>query len=142
MNDSGLDETTIETLRSVLADHSVSFAMLFGSGARASMSDHSDVDVAIEFDDYRPGDEGYSDAYLRVRSALETALPVSVDVVDVHSMTPRFAHVAFEDGVVLRGTEARKDELADTDAGEAPTLADARERVSTAVERLQDGSVG
>lgn len=50
MEDSELDAATIETLRRVLAEHGVSFAVLFGSGARGSMDEDTDLDVAVEFE--------------------------------------------------------------------------------------------
>lgn len=140
MEDSELDAATIETLRRVLAEHGVSFAVLFGSGARGSMDEDSDLDVAIEFEALRPDDEGYSEAFLRVRSALEAELPWDVDVIDVHSTSPGFARIAFDEGDVILGSESRRSELADAYAGEPPTLTDARDRVTAAVERLREGS--
>ena len=140
MDGSSLDEETLETLRRELAEHGVSFALLFGSGARGSMDEHSDVDVAIEFADRRPTDAGYSDAYLRLRSALAESLPTAVDLVDVHSMGPRFASVALEEGTVILGTEARRMALRERYGGESVSLAEARERVAAAAERLREGT--
>ncbi|MFC3959068.1 type VII toxin-antitoxin system MntA family adenylyltransferase antitoxin [Halovivax cerinus] len=142
MHESGFDEETIETLSRVLGEHGVSFAMVFGSGARGTMDEGSDLDVAIEFETVRPTDEGYSERYLRLRGALDEALSTPVDVVDVHAMEPRFARVAFDEGCLVRGTESRKTELAERYAGEALSVTDARERVRAAVERLQDVTVG
>ncbi|WP_247730628.1 type VII toxin-antitoxin system MntA family adenylyltransferase antitoxin [Halovivax limisalsi] len=142
MHGSGLDGETIEVLERVLGEHGVSFAMVFGSGARGTMDEESDLDVAIEFDTVRPTDDGYSERYLRLQTALEATLSIPVDVVDVHAMEPRFASVAFDEGRLIRGTESRKAELAECYAGEAPSVTNARERVRAAVERLQDGTVG
>ncbi|MWV41021.1 nucleotidyltransferase domain-containing protein [Natrialba sp. INN-245] len=140
MDDGVPDETTIETLRSVLAENAVSFALLFGSGARGSMADRSDLDVAIEFDDRRPGDDGYSEAYLRLCATLAEEVPTSIDVVDVHAMSPRFARVAFDEGEVILGSDQRRAELADEYAGQPPSVRDACDRVAAAVERLREGS--
>lgn len=142
MDGQALDRDAIDTLRRVLSDHGVSFAVLFGSAARESMDEHSDVDVAIEFEDCRPTDDGYSDRYGRLCTDLDDELPVPVDVVDVHTMSSRFAHAALEDGTLLVGSEERRSELLDAYGGTPPTIADARERVTAAVERLRDGSTG
>lgn len=126
MNGAGLSEEPIERIRSILADHDVSFALVFGSAAHESMGSHSDIDVAIEFDSLRPTDAGYSDAYLRLRTALDAALEAPVDVVDVHTMEPQFGSTVFDEGALIRGTEARKAELAEQYDETAASLADAR----------------
>lgn len=97
----------------------------------------SDIDIAVEFVDVRPSDDGYSTAYLRLVSHLTDALDTTVDVVDVRSMPPRFAHAAFDAGTVVHGTEARRRQLEDELSGDPVTLDEARTRVSTAVERME-----
>lgn len=136
----GPGEGVVADLQRVLASHAVSFAMLFGSSARRTMDEHSDLDVAFEFDTLRPDDDGYSDAYLRLVSELDAELPLSVDLVDVHSMPPSFARVAFDEGEVILGSETRRAELERAYAGEPPSLEDARDRVAAAAERLREGS--
>ncbi len=136
----GMADSIRRTLRSVLDGHPVSFAMVFGSAARGSMDDRSDVDVAVEFDDHRPGDDGYSDVYLRLVSDLDGALPTDVDVVDVHSMPPQFARVAFDDGDAIVGSDSRRRELEREMAGDSPSRSNAHARVAAAAERLREGS--
>lgn len=136
----GVADSIRRTLRSVLDEHPVSFAMVFGSAARGSMDDRSDVDVAVEFDDHRPGDDGYSDVYLRLVSDLDGALPTDVDVVDVHSMPPQFARVAFDDGDVIVGSDSRRRELEREVAGDSPSRRDACARIAAAAERLREKS--
>ncbi len=136
------------TVRSVLADHPVSFAMLFGSSARGTMDDRSDVDLALEFDTHRPDDDGYSELYLRVGSELEDALPTDVDVVDVHTMTPQFASVAFDEGDVVVVTDGGgallvvsedvRAELERDVAGDPPSFENVRNRVAAAAKRLRN----
>lgn len=127
-------------VREVLEDHPVSFAMVFGSAARGTASESSDLDVAIELADVRPGDAGYSDAFLRVYTDVSDSLPGEVDVVDVHTMTPEFASVAFDEGVVVVGSASRGAELERELTGAEPSVEDARKRVETAVRRLRDGA--
>lgn len=140
--DSPLEETALDDMREVLARHSVSFALLFGSGARASTTEMGDVDLAIEFEELRPDNDGYSDAYLRLLSDLEETLSVAVDVVDVHTMPPEFARVVFDQGLLLLGTDQRRADLEQAIAGDEPTVNEARKRVAAAVDRLREESSG
>ncbi|MEF8787104.1 MAG: nucleotidyltransferase domain-containing protein [Haloarculaceae archaeon] len=140
--DGPFDDATLDDVREVLARHSVSFALLFGSGARAPTAEVGDVDLAVEFEELRPDDDGYSEVYLRLLSDLEETLSFDVDVVDVHTMPPRFGHVVFDQGVLLLGDEQRRAELEQTIAGDELTVKEARERVASAVDRLREESSG
>jgi predicted nucleotidyltransferase len=132
-----LDPMTVERMCEVLERHSVAFAMVFGSRGRETADADSDIDIAVEFADVRPADDGYSTTYLRLVTDLTDALDMTVDVVDVHSMPPRFAHAAFDTGTVVHGTETRRRRLVDELAGDPITLDEARSRVSAAVERMK-----
>lgn len=132
-----LDDDRRRRLEQVLSEYPLSFAMVFGSASRGTMDDTSDVDLAVEFEELRPDDEEYNGVYLSLVAALETALAISVDVVDVHTMSPQFARAAFDDGTVLIGSAEKRATLADEIAAEELRVADARERVAAAVERLQ-----
>ncbi|WP_415380305.1 type VII toxin-antitoxin system MntA family adenylyltransferase antitoxin [Halosimplex sp. TS25] len=135
-----LDAETLACLRECLDRHPVSFAMVFGSVARDEARNGSDIDLAIEFESLRPEDDGYSDAYLRLRSDLDERLPVEIDVVDVHSLPPSFGRVVFEDGTVVLGSDERRAELEREVAGEQPSVSDARSRVAAAARRLREGA--
>jgi len=132
-----LDDDRRRRLEQVLSEYPLSFAMVFGSASRGTMDDTSDVDLAVEFEELRPDDEEYNGVYLSLVAALETTLAISVDVVDVHTMSPQFARAAFDDGTVLIGSTAKRAELEEELAGAELTVADARERVAAAVDRLQ-----
>lgn len=134
-----LSSEEVTALREVLTDHEVRFAMVFGSAGRPR-GDPADIDLAVEFVEYRPTDDGYADTYLRLYSALEDELDREIDLVDVHSISPRFASVVFEDGVLILGTVDRRHDLAEQLAGESPSVGDARKRVAAAVDRLREGS--
>lgn len=127
----------VDRTKHVLARHPVRFAMAFGSAARDGAGRANDLDIAVEFEG-TAREDGYSDAYLGLVADLEAALDVDVDVVPVSSMGPRFAAVAFDEGVVLVGTEARKEVLARAVAGDLPTTAESRERVAAAAARLTE----
>lgn len=133
-----LDPGLLEEIRNVLDSHPVTFAMIFGSMVRTPDS-ADDLDIAVEFDEVRPEDDGYSPVYLRLRADLNDALSLEVDVVDVHSMDPRFAGNIFEHAQVVLGSERRRRELEDELARERPTFADARDRIAKAAARLREG---
>lgn len=132
-----LDERVRSELVSVLSRHPVSFALLFGSAARDSMGTDSDVDVAVEFQDLRPSDETYNRVYLQLVTDMAAALDVDVDIVDVHTMSPRFAATVFESDEILVGTEDRRIELKAELATEAASFDDALDRVRTSANRLR-----
>lgn len=134
----GLEEAVCDDIQRVLSRYPVSLALLFGSAARGSGTGASDIDIAIEFDSLRPDDDGYSEMYLGVLSDLDDATAREVDVVDVHTLSPQFAHVVFDEGILLRGSLARRRELENEIAGDPPSVREARERVSAAVERLRE----
>lgn len=138
--DGPLKGDAMDRLRDSLERHPVSFAMVFGSVAREETTSESDVDIAVEFEGFRPEDDGYSDVYLGLCSDLDEALPVETDVVDVHSLSPSFARIVFDDGVVILGSDERRSELEREVAGEQPTVSDARDRIAAAARRMREDS--
>lgn len=127
-------------IREILDHHPVRFAILFGSAGRDAVDERSDVDIAVEFESLRPGDEGYNPTYFDLKSALEAATGRRVDLVDVRSMSPQFARIVFDDGDRLVGSAAHEAMLRRELAGEPPSFSDARARVSAAAARLRDDS--
>lgn len=134
-----IDPAAVRALRDVLQDHGVRVALLFGSAARPEGAP-ADVDLAFEFADRVPEDPGYASAYLDLYADLEDELVEEVDLVDVHTLSPRFAAVVFDDGVRIFGSPDRLVELAAELGGELPSSRDARERVAAAAARLREGS--
>ena len=126
-------------LRDLLGSHDVGLAIVFGSTAR-SHDDPADLDIAVEFATKRPTDDGYAAAYIDLYTALEDEFARPVDLVDVHSMSPGFARVVIDDGVLIRGSSDRLATLERRLAGDSPSVADAQERVSAAASRLEEGS--
>ena len=130
---------TLRQLQGILDEHGVRLALLFGSAARPD-GRPDDVDLAVEFADLTPKDDGYASAYLGLYTALEDELDVDVDLVDLRSTSPRFATVVFADGVLVVGSPDRRKTLAETLVGEAPSARDARERVAAAAARFKGES--
>jgi predicted nucleotidyltransferase len=132
-------EPLMDTLQRTLAEFPLSFAIVFGSQVTdGPTTSSSDIDIAVEFDAYRPGDDGYNEMYFDLLRALEAAVAVDVDLIDVWTMSPQFAHVVFGDGERLIGTNDRQDHLEAELAGDHPTVEEARERVAAAATRLRE----
>lgn len=126
-------------LHDILQNHGLRLAAVFGSTVRRT-DEPADLDLLIEFEDHRPGDDGYASAYLSLYSALEDELAVDVDLVDVHTMSPGFGHIALEEAVLLVGNPDRLAALARRYADESPSVTDARERIAAAATRLGEES--
>lgn len=142
--DSSLD---LDTLRSVLREHPVRLAILFGSHATGTTHSGSDIDIAVEFDDQRPSDPGYNDTFLGLSADLSDTLGTdAVDLVDLQTLSPSLAESIFDHGVLLVGDHdhaaARRREVTAADAEtQSP-----RERLDAALARidahLDGGDVG
>jgi predicted nucleotidyltransferase len=129
----GDDGDVFETIESVLADHPVSVGFVFGSRARGESHEHSDIDIAVAFEDYQSGDSGYLDARLGLGADLALALGTDdVDVVDLHSAPPALVRAIFRDGKQVVGTDEAASHLRET------LLAEATEDHRSPAERFDD----
>lgn len=110
---SGMDREDITaTISATIEDHPVALAILFGSQATGTSHPASDIDIAIELADLRPGDAGYNDVFLGVSAALAEAFGTdNVDVVDVHSLSPEMARSVLTSGHLVAGDPARLERL-------------------------------
>jgi predicted nucleotidyltransferase len=132
-------EPLIDALRRTLEEYPISFASVFGSQVTDDpATSSSDVDIAVEFEARRPGDEEYNELYFAVLGAVEDAVSPDVDLIDVRTMSPAFAHVVFANGERLIGTDDRQAQLEAELTGEPPTFEEARERVAAAATRLRE----
>jgi len=92
-----------DEMRSVLESHLVRLGVLFGSHARGTSDDHSDIDVAVAFEP-PISDEQRSRARIDLVVDLTRALGTDdVDVVDLDAVRPEVGVGALEDGLVLVG---------------------------------------
>jgi predicted nucleotidyltransferase len=106
-----LDDGEIEeTIRSVLAAHPVSVGYVFGSIARGEAHRHSDVDVAVAFEQNAEGSAGERVLSLGADLALELGTD-DVDVIDLRRTSPKIAHSVLSHGVRLVGTVEAEREL-------------------------------
>lgn len=89
----------------------IRFAVLFGSHARGTPTEFSDVDIAIEFEESVSDDDR---AIARIRplaDLMEELGTDEVDVADLDAVRPEIGAAALENGTVLVGTEDRATRL-------------------------------
>lgn len=94
-----------ETIESVLVDTPVSVAVLYGSHARGEAAEHSDIDLAVVFDETLSSVEK-----TRARLALIERLSVrlgtnAVDVTPLTRAPQSLRREIYRDGIVLYGSE-------------------------------------
>lgn len=134
----GLSEKTVEALHQVLDDHDIRLGVLFGSTVQSD--EPRDFDLAVEFESWRPGDDGYADTYLALQNALEEALGTTVDLIDIHTAGDPFLAVVFKEGKHVYGPAERYEELKQDVEDSYPSTADASERVAAAARRLREST--
>lgn len=98
------DDIRLSDMREYLARTPVVFAVLFGSRARGTAGESSDVDVAVRFPEGMDDYERFQ-ARNRVDAALQAYAEGVVDVSDIDSLPTPVAHAALRDGIVLAGDE-------------------------------------
>lgn len=127
----------LDEIRSVLDDHPIRLAILFGSCADGTTHSGSDIDIAVELDGFQPGDTDYNEAFFGLSADLsETLRTDDVDLVDVHTLSPSLARAVFDDGVLLVGDSERVDTLRRELIPEDDDEHSPRERFDEALERI------
>lgn len=100
------DRVDVDAIRSVLDDHPVRLAILFGSSTDGTADASSDVDVAVELDDHVTDRAGVRmDLLADLSIALERN---DVDLALVDDLTPQVGRSAFRDGILLCGSAERE----------------------------------
>ena len=98
----------LDALQSVLGDHPIRLAVLFGSYATDRVHARSGVDIAVEFENLRPGDDSYNEGFLGLGADVSEALGTDdVDLLDVHALSASLARSVFEEGVLIIGEPER-----------------------------------
>ncbi len=92
-----------EPIRSVLDAHPVSVGYVFGSLARGEAHQHSDIDVAVAFEQDAETDPSERVLSLGADLALELGTD-DIDVVDLRRTSPKVARSVLSHGVRLVGT--------------------------------------
>lgn len=110
--ESGDSEIIERRIAATLADYPVRLGLLFGSQARGTTHEQSDIDVAVVFDGLEPGDSGYTDTLLGLGADLAIELGTDeVDVVDLRRAPSTLVRAAFNDGKILVGDKNEAKEL-------------------------------
>ena len=129
----------LDSIQTVLREHPIRLAILFGSHATETTHATSDIDLTVEFDEYRPSDPSYNDAFLELSADLSDALETDdVDVVDLHTVSPPLATAIFTQGVLIVGetehaAELRRQLTVSGDDQQSP-----RDRLDAALDRIDD----
>ena len=138
MDSSGEGDDLATTVREVLEDWPVRLGVLFGSQARGIAGTHSDVDVAVEFDE--SVDDRFR-ARLTLGADLARALGTDdVDVVDLDDVRPAVGYSALDRGRVLVGDPDRAKTLAAAleRERETSTSQERREQFDDTLDRLEE----
>jgi predicted nucleotidyltransferase len=130
MTDAGeqrIESVDLDRMRSYLAGTDVVFAILFGSHARGTARESSDVDIALRFPATMSDHERF-DARNRIDADLQAYANGFVDVSDVDSLPTAVAHAALRDGITLVGDEAVVEAYREDVEATYEATADERER--------------
>lgn len=128
-DDDGIERQVAATL----ADYPVRLGLLFGSQARGTTHEQSDIDVAVVFDGLESGDSEYNDTLLGLGADLAIELGTNgVDVIDLRRAPSTLVRAAFNDGKILVGDENDAEELRES------LLADADEDQQSPAQRFDE----
>jgi len=117
----------VDGMGAYLDETPVAFAVLFGSHAKGTADESSDVDVAIGFLDEMDSRERFH-ARNRIDAVLQEYADGFVDVRDVDSFPAHVARAALRDGVLVAGDERLVETRCEELARELEATADERER--------------
>lgn len=142
MTDAGeqrIESVDLDRMRSYLAGTDVVFAILFGSHARGTARESSDVDITLRFPATMSAHERF-DARNRIDADLQAYANGFVDVSDVDSLPTAVAHTALQDGITLVGDEAVVEAYREDVEATYEATADERERERQEfIDRLAQG---
>ncbi|MEF8786195.1 MAG: nucleotidyltransferase domain-containing protein [Haloarculaceae archaeon] len=129
----------VDTLQQLFEEQQVRLAICFGSYASGRTHSQSDIDLALEFEDVRPGDDSYNDTFFRVYEAVSTALETDdVDLLDIHSLSGSLAQTVLTDGILIYGNAERVEALREQLIVEETEQQSPRDRLDTAIERIDE----
>lgn len=103
-DDPAVETIDIEGIKEYLAQTEVIFAVLFGSHARGTAEESSDVDIALRFPEEMSEAERFRRRN-RIDADLQSYADGFVDVSDIESLPTHVAHAALRDGVRVVGDE-------------------------------------
>lgn len=136
----GDDEIDRDALVSVLEEHPVSLAVLFGSVVGGRTHPNSDVDLAVEFDS-SVDEEG--EAMISLITDLTTRLDRNdVDLGVLSDLEPRIGLAAVDEGVILLGDPTRLQNHRERFEAAVEARPPAGERFDAVIERIDEALEG
>lgn len=136
-----IEGVDIEGLRDYLAQADVEFAVLFGSRARGTATESSDVDIALRFPEDLD-DRGRFRRRNRIDAAVQEYAADFVDVSDLNSLPTSVAYAALRDGILLVGDQQATERYYERIKAEYEETADERDRERRSfIDRLARGDV-
>lgn len=131
----------IAGIREYLAQTAVIFAILFGSHAKGTADESSDVDIALRFPEEMSDSERFHQRN-RLDAELQSYARGFVDVSDIDSLPTHVAHAALQNGVVLTGDEQLVAEYQEHILAEYnATVSDREKEYREFIDRLARGDV-
>jgi len=117
----------IESMEGYFTGTDVEFAVLFGSHARGTADDSSDVDVAVRFPEHLNERDRFH-LRNRIDADLQEYAESFVDVSDIESLPTPVAYAALRDGILLVGNEGIFNTYKNSVESRYKATADERER--------------
>lgn len=129
----------VEGVVAILEAAPVRTGILFGSWATDETHTRSDVDIAVELEELRPGDDGYNRVFFGLSADLSQALETDdVDLVDLHSCPPSVVERILEDGVLLLGDPEDAETLRRELTADVADERSPRERLDESLARIDE----
>ncbi|QLH76812.1 nucleotidyltransferase domain-containing protein [Halosimplex rubrum] len=131
----------LDGMREYLAQTDVIFAVLFGSHARGTPTDSSDIDIALRFPDDMDDYERFKRRN-RIDATLQQYASGFVDVSNIDDLPNHVAHAALRDGIPIVGDEQAIENYEERIAAEYERDRSEREQERRAfIDRLARGDV-
>lgn len=133
------DQLPIEDLQYLFERKQMSLAICFGPYARDQTHSGSDIDLAVEFTDKRPGDDSYNDVLFEVYEAVSEVLGTDeVDLLDIHSLPGSLTRTVLSDGILVYGDMNRVETLREHHSKKDRQQQSPQERLDNAIERINE----
>ncbi len=140
-NEPDVSKIDLDEMRAYLTSTDIEFAVLFGSQARGTADESSDVDVAIQFPEEMDERDRF-DLRNRIDATIQEYAEHFVDVSDIDSLPVSVAHAALRDGYVLCGDKELVDSYHKKVENEYEATTEERERDKEVfIDRLARGDV-
>lgn len=136
-----MGDVNVEGMQEYLAQTEIDFAILFGSHARGTADESSDVDIALRFPEEMDDHERFHRRN-RIDAELQEYADGFVDVSDIEALPNPVAYAALRDGILLAGDEQAAEEYREKVETEYETEQSERKREQREfIDRLARGDI-